>query len=97
MAPMDDTEVSRLIARIAELEADVRELMDREAIRVLRCNYHDLTNQGKFTELARLFSDDAEIDYAHMGRASGADSIQRLFGGVTASFVKQFVHNHRPG
>ena len=94
MAPIDEAVVSRLLARIDELEAKVLELNDREAIRVLRCTYHDLTNQGKFTELPRLFADDAEIDYAHMGSASGLERIRRLFGGITASFVKQFSHNH---
>jgi ketosteroid isomerase-like protein len=94
MASTDEVTLSKLMARIDELEADIHELKDREAIRVLRCDYHDLTNQGKFSELPRLFADDAEIDYAHMGQASGAESIRRLFGGITASFVKQFVHNH---
>jgi hypothetical protein len=93
VAQIDDT-FSQLLARIGELEADVRELKDREAIRVLRCTYHDLTNRGKIPELPRLFAEDAEIDYAHMGRASGGDEIRKLFGGINTSFVKQFSHNH---
>ncbi len=93
MAQIDET-IAQLQARIGELEADVRELKDREAIRVLRATYHDLTNQGKIPELPRLFAEDAEIDYAHMGGASGGAQIRKLFGGINTSFAKQFSHGH---
>ena len=86
--------VAQLIARIDALEAEVRELKDIEAIRVLRASYHDLTNQGKIPELWRLFADDAEIDYAHMGQAAGGAEIRQMFGGIKTAFAKQFSHGH---
>ena len=43
-----------LEARLERLEAEVRELRDREAIRELRMSYHECVNQGRWSEIAAL-------------------------------------------
>lgn len=98
--------MAELEARIRELEAKVQELTDREAIRDLRYRYHEYVNEGKFKEIAGLFTDNGVLDFAHLGKANGHAEIQKFFGGIGAdaaaadksrpriSWVKQFIHNH---
>jgi hypothetical protein len=95
-----------LETRVKELEATVRELTDREAIRDLRCCYHEYVNEGKFTEIPNLFTDDGELDFAHLGKARGRAEILKFFGALNEkpseanrdrpriTWVKQFIHNH---
>ena len=92
--------------RIKELEGKVQELTDREAIRDLRYRYHEYVNDGKFKEIASLFTEDGVLDFAHLGKANGRAEIQKFFGGIgpeaaaadkdrkRISWVKQFIHNH---
>jgi ketosteroid isomerase-like protein len=94
---------SDLEARVRKLEAKVQELSDLEAIRDLRYRYHELINEGNYTEILDLFTDDAEIDFAHLGRGKGRAALAKFFGSVNISpassgkglysFVKQFIHN----
>ncbi len=99
MASVDD--------RVTALEAKVRELIDREELRDLRYRYHECINEGKFAEIASLFTANAELDFAHMGKATGREKIAEFFAGLSRSsetagdphrpgisFVKQFIHNH---
>ena len=60
-----------LEARVKELEAKVQELNDREAIRDLRYRYHEYVNEGKFADIARLFTEDGVLDFGHLGKAKG--------------------------
>jgi ketosteroid isomerase-like protein len=94
-----------LEARVKQLEARVRELDDREAIRDLRYRYHEYVNEGKFKDIPSLFTDDGELDFAHLGKAKGREAIQKFFGGLNETapgskerpritWVKQFIHNH---
>jgi SnoaL-like domain len=95
-----------LEARVRELEITVQELRDREAIRDLRYRYHEYINEGKFAEIPSLFTADGELDFAHLGTASGRDSIASFFGALNRqptdgktdrpriTWVKQFIHNH---
>ena len=94
-----------LEARVKQLEARVRELDDREAIRDLRYRYHEYVNEGKFKDIPSLFTDDGELDFAHLGKAKGREAIQKFFGGLNEAaagskerpritWVKQFIHNH---
>jgi hypothetical protein len=98
-----------LEARVKELEAKVNEMTDREAIRDLRYRYHEYVNEGKFRDIASLFTEDGELDFAHLGKAKGAAEIQKFFGGIAGdapagekseksrpriTWVKQFIHNH---
>jgi hypothetical protein len=94
-----------LEARVKQLEARVQQLDDHEAIRDLRYRYHEYVNEGKFKDIPSLFTDDGELDFAHLGKAKGREALQKFFGGLTESapsskdrpritWVKQFIHNH---
>jgi len=85
-----------LEARVKELEAKVRELTDREAIRELRCYYHEYINTTNLTAIAGLFIEDGELDFAHMGKGKGRAFQKKFFEGLSdyLSSVKQFIHNH---
>jgi ketosteroid isomerase-like protein len=95
-----------LESRIKALEAKVQEMTDREAIRDLRYRYHEYVNEGKFAEIANLFTEDGVLDFAHLGKANGRAEIQKFFGGIAGekppaekerpriTWVKQFIHNH---
>jgi ketosteroid isomerase-like protein len=86
-----------LDARLKELEAKVQDLSDREAIRELRCRYHECINEGKYANIPALFTEDGELDFGYLGQAKGKAELDRFFGqGVSnlLSFVKQFIHNH---
>jgi len=92
--------------RVKQLEARMQEMTDREAIRDLRYRYHEYVNEGRFREIASLFTDDGELDFAHLGKAKGRAEIQKFFGGIAGdtpaadpkrpriTWVKQFIHNH---
>jgi SnoaL-like domain len=71
-----------LEARVKELEAKVQELTDREAIRDLRYRYHEYVNEGKFAQIPGLFTDDGELDFAHLGKAKGPEELKRFFGAL---------------
>jgi ketosteroid isomerase-like protein len=94
-----------LEARVKQLEARVQEMTDREAIRDLRYRYHEYVNEGKFREIAGLFTEDGELEFAHLGHAKSRAEIQKFFGGIAGdtptnpqrpriTWVKQFIHNH---
>ena len=68
-----------LEARVKALEATVQELRDREAIRDLRYRYHEYVNEGKFADIASLFTAEGELDFAHLGRAKGKGGVDRFF------------------
>ena len=82
--------------RIKRLEARVQELDDREAIRDLRYRYHECFNEGRYEDVPDLFTDDGEIDFAHLGRGKGKDYITTFFTQdipTLSSSYKQFIHN----
>jgi hypothetical protein len=93
-------------ARFKELEAKVRELTDREALRDLRYRYHECINEGKFAEIPNLFTADADLDFGALGKARGQEQLIKFFGAMDmtspeagksplrVSYIKQFVHNH---
>src|SRR5262247_3047367 len=96
-----------LETRLKELEAKVQELNDREAIRDLRYRYHEYVNEGKFADIANLFTEDGVLDFGHLGKATGRAELNAFFGNLPAgraaqsgsrtagiSFVKQFIHIH---
>jgi len=88
---------AELEKRVQTLEAQVQELEDRDAIQTLRFRYHEYVNEKKPDLIGELFSPDAEIDYAHLGKAKGRNKIVAFFQkGLSdlVPFVKQFIHNH---
>ena len=82
--------------RVRQLEARVRELDDREAIRELRHYYHEYINTGKLSEIIGLFTEDGEYDFSHLGKGTGREAQKKFFEGISnyISSVKQFIHNH---
>jgi len=85
-----------LEARLQALEAKVQTLGDQEAIRTLRHRYHECINEGKFSDIPTLFTEDGELDFGYLGKARGKAELVTFFAGVPRllSFVKQFIHNH---
>ena len=86
-----------LEARIAALEGAVRNLDDQDAIRALRCRYHECINERKFAEILDLFTEDGDLDFGYLGKAHGRAELTKFFVELVPgllSFVKQFVHNH---
>jgi len=79
-----------------ELEAIVRELADKEAIRDLARRYADLVWQKRVAEVVDLFADDGVMDSGLeppiVGREALLDAFERMIGG-DADF-QPFVHNH---
>ena len=69
-------------ARFKELEAKVRELTDREALRDLRYRYHECINEGKFAEIPSLFTADADLDFGALGKARGREQLVKFFGAM---------------
>ncbi len=85
-----------LEARLARVETQLQELQDREAIRELRFRYHEYVNQGRWSEIPDLFTEDGELDFGDLGKGRGRERLTRLFqaGSQLLPFVKQFIHNH---
>ncbi len=81
--------------RVKQLEAKVQELSDREAIRELRCYYHEYINTAKLSDIIGLFIEDGEFDFAHLGKGQGRAAQKKFFEGLAnyLSTVKQFIHN----
>ena len=83
--------------RIAALEARVRELQDRNEIQELRFRYHIAVNEKKPEMIPDLFSENGEIDFAHLGKAQGKAQVATFYKQALSDlvpFVKQFIHNH---
>jgi ketosteroid isomerase-like protein len=95
-----------LETRVRELETKVQEMADKEAIRNLRYRYHEYVNEGRFKDIPELFTVDADLDFAHHGKAQGREAIAKFYGAIAGpgparesnrpriTFVKQFIHNH---
>jgi hypothetical protein len=95
-----------LEARVRELESQVRELNDREALRDLRYRYHVYINEGKLADIVDLFTPDGELEFGPLGKAKGRDGIIGFFKrlgppapgtapkGPHFNYVKQYIHNH---
>lgn len=94
--------------RLADIEARLQATEDREAIRTLRCGYHECINEGRLAAIPDLFAEDGVLDFGHLGKGRGRAEIAAFFGGVVGSGVgpdaaedtprlyrvKQFIHNH---
>src|SRR5215510_11426768 len=98
-----------LTSRVQALETTMQEVRGREAIRDLRYRSHEYVNEGKFADIANLFTEDGVLDFGHLGKAKGRAELNAFFGNLPAgqspqpggpatprgiSFVKQFIHNH---
>lgn len=89
-------DLSSLEHRIAELEKKVVLLDDIEALRRLRMTYHDYVNEGRWAEIANLFTEDATIDFGYVAIMEGREDIIEQFVDIPnhTDMLKQFIHNH---
>ncbi|GAA4680794.1 hypothetical protein GCM10023215_12820 [Pseudonocardia yuanmonensis] len=91
-----------LAAELAELRRRVDVLESQDAIRRLRNRFHDFVNTDRWAEIGGLFTEDAELDYDYLGKASGRAAVGEFFGRIPellpaddgAPFVRQFLHGH---
>lgn len=91
-----------LVAELAELRHRLDVLESRDAIRMLRNRFHDCVNTDRWSGIGALFTEDADLDYSYLGRASGREAIGAFFGRIPellphvdgVPFVRQFVHGH---
>lgn len=82
---------------LADLQRRVRRLEDIEAIRTLRNQYHSCINDGRYTDIAALFTPDAVVELGYLARYEGIAAIDRGFRGMGERekfFIKQFIHSH---
>ena len=87
----DDSMIARLQARIQLLE-------DREEIRALRDSYHAAINDGRYGEIAELFTEDAYVKLGYLSESRGHVEIAKTFEGMGERdrfFIKQMIHSHR--
>ena len=92
MSGSDDKDELR--ARIEALELRVARHDDLEAIRVLRCTYHEYVNQDRIVELADLFSENATVIYAGRPAVTGREAIRAFFVNFPIKWARQFIHSH---
>jgi uncharacterized protein (TIGR02246 family) len=76
--------------RLAELEARVRRLEDREAIEALFTRYRQCLDEKDFGGYAGLFAAEGEF-VAAGGEAKGRDAIERLVDGMRGSLLSAGV------
>ncbi len=84
--------------RIASLEARLHLLEDKEEIRALRDSYHACINDGRFAEIAGLFTGDAFVRLGYLAEYRGHDAIAAGFNSMGERerfFIKQYIHSHR--
>lgn len=82
---------------LADLLRRVRRLEDIEALRTLRNAYHSCINDGRYADIAALFTRDAVVELGYLARYDGIDAIDRGFRGMGERerfFIKQFIHSH---
>ena len=79
---------------IADLEQRLLVLESIEAIRNLRCRYHELVNEDAGPRLHELFAADATINYGGRGEVRGREAIRGFFAAFPVKLARQFLHNH---
>jgi ketosteroid isomerase-like protein len=80
-----------------EIEATVRELADKEAIRDLACLYAHHVWQLEVDSLVDLFADDGEMDTSLEAPIRGREALRAAFQRLVdddQADLQPFVHNH---
>src|SRR4029077_7635096 len=72
--------------RLADLEARVQRMEDREAIQMLFMRYRECLDEKDFSGYAALFATDGEFAAA-VGNAKGRAGIQEVVGGMRGSLL----------
>lgn len=80
--------------RIHEIERRLDEFESIEAIRALRCRYHELVNEDQGNRLWELFSEDASVLYGGRPEVIGRDNIRTFFADFPVQYARQFSHSH---
>lgn len=83
---------------LARLEARIRLLEDREALRALRDSYHACINDSRYEGIADLFTDDAYVKLGYLAEYRGRAEIDagfRSMGTRDRFYIKQYIHSHR--
>lgn len=83
---------------IARLEDRIQLLEDREALRALRDAYHGAINDGRYGEIADLFTDDAHVRLGYLAEYRGRTEIDAGFRGMGERerfFIRQYIHSHQ--
>ncbi|MFF2083887.1 nuclear transport factor 2 family protein [Nocardia sp. NPDC058176] len=98
------SEVLELVEQVKLLTERVETLEAVRELNVLRHNLPRYINDGRWDQVGELFSEDAFLDYRHLGQAQGRAAISAYFAGLpqliednsTAGqvLVKQFLHGH---
>ena len=86
------------VDRLAALEARIRLLEDREALRALRDAYHACINDRRFDEIADLFSDAAHVKLGYLAEYNGRAEIDAGFRGMGTRerfYIQQYIHSHQ--
>jgi ketosteroid isomerase-like protein len=84
-------------SELEDLRRRVRRLEDIEAIRTLRNQYHSAINDGRYADIAAMFTPDAVVELGYLARYEGAAAIDKGFRGMGERerfFIKQFIHSH---
>lgn len=82
---------------LARLEARIKRLEDIEALRSLRNRYHSCINDGRYGEIADLFTEDGVVVLGYLAQYRGREAIDTGFRGMGERerfFIKQFIHSH---
>jgi ketosteroid isomerase-like protein len=96
---------------VTQTQISLEELLDRvqkleavEEIRTLRCRFHRYVNDDEWGRIGELFTEDAYLDYAHLGQVSGRADIHAYFERMprvlekdetaVRTLVRQFLHTH---
>ena len=66
-------------ARLAALEAKVRELDDIEQLRRLRNEYHQAINEGYYDRIPLMWTEDGSLDFSYIGQTQGREKITKFF------------------
>lgn len=80
--------------KIHALEERLFKLENIEAIRMLRCRYHELVNEDQGGRLWELFTEDASVIYGGRPEVFGRDNIRDFFATFPVQAARQFIHNH---
>jgi len=94
MTTAPDTELARLAAQVAQLQARLDRQDDLDAIRALRNRYHELVNEDEGPRLYELFAPDATVVYNGRPEVRGREAIRRFFQDFPVQHARQFIHQH---
>jgi len=93
---MSTDTIAALEEELAQLEAEVANLVDLEAIYRLRNTYYAHVNESRFDQLPALFTENATADFGNeLGKRTGRGDIAEAIASLgDDAFVQLFPHGH---